>query len=107
MNYKLDDGVEISLPDSKRSYDFDYPFKKMEIGQSFFVPMLAQHFSCRPGKSNSMVFIKKEHIRTQARRYRANISDQFKVIIRSRHMDKHGERGIRAWRVKRELPDVI
>ena len=102
MNYKIESGHKIPPPNSKRSYHFDYPFEKMEIGSEFFVPMLPEHFSVRSGNRKSMAWVKQEHIRCQARRYRANVNEEFKIVIRERHEDLHGEEGLRVWRVERK-----
>ncbi len=72
-----------------------YPFAKMEIGDSFFVPV--KGIMGNPVTRKQLAQLQRSLCQT-ARKYRQHGHPEFKVSTRTINTDK--EKGVRIWRVE-------
>lgn len=98
--YPIEYGYE--LPNRRgRTEPIMYPFEKMDkIKASFFIPMSLDDFKLRPNLKTSMVAYKRNHVMNQCDRYRKEANTDLRVTTAARTNAKHGECGVRVWRVK-------
>ncbi len=99
MAYDVEPGFEIpKRPGNRKRIDYDYPFRKMAVGDSFFMPISVDQMKVMDGKKSSMYQLKVNTIRAQAYRFRDVIRPGFKIVVRRRLQHEDSENGLRVWR---------
>ncbi len=103
--YEIESGVELIRNEHRIRVKFDEPFDKMQLGDTFFLPMVPSNFEPRDGRKTSLAELKAAVIRKHARMYRDRIDSSFKVFVQTRTKEMHGECGLRVFRVARKAVD--
>jgi len=101
MKYDVEPGFEIPKTKGRGPRTkFEYPFKEMNLLDSFFVPLTDKDFEKRLGRTTPMADSIKKRIRNQAAAYKRNVDKTFKIKIFERNQVQHHEIGLRVWRVE-------
>ena len=103
--YEIESGVELRRNDHRIRMKFDEPFASMQMGDSFFLPMVPANFEPRDGRKTSLSELKAAVIRKHARMYRDRIDSSFKVFVQTRTKEMHGECGLRVFRIARKVAE--
>lgn len=87
MTYKIEDGIAITSKRKGKGFLPTYPFREMEPGQSFFVPLSFQ--KSLVSLQSSLLGNAKHHFGTTKQ-------------VTTRMVSENGVQGVRVWRVKQE-----
>ncbi len=100
MGYKIDTDMAIPTGRTSKGGSYGgYPFDKMEIGDSIFMPLKEADFEARPNKKTTVSELLQSRIRTYGYKYKKTIDGDFRRLVRERSKLQHNECGVRAWRV--------
>lgn len=96
MDFKIDDNIPVTHRKPKGNFIKDYPTDKLKIGQSFLIEIhdLSTDKSQSPAYSGLAQAI--------GRYNRDHKDNDFVLTYRVRRIKKHGEDGIRIWKIAKE-----
>ncbi|MCK4578468.1 MAG: hypothetical protein KAU50_06740 [Candidatus Marinimicrobia bacterium] len=102
--YEVEPGFEIPsrggrVGNGRNVWD-EYPFDKMEAGDSFLIESTPEEMKKQPGRKSTLIERRRSRVMTASRQYAKKADQTFKATSHLRHQEQDGETGLRVWRVK-------